>query len=69
MIKFANNLDPNLNKTGFVAWPKYTHEAPKSYLFPVIILGFPAPKPKVEDDTQRAVPFSVLSELGLKYPI
>ncbi|KAF9483724.1 alpha/beta-hydrolase [Pholiota conissans] len=69
VIKFANNLDPNLGTAGVLAWPKYTQAAPKSYLFPVIVLGFPAPKPKVEDDDHRDIPFSVLSEMGLKYPI
>ena len=66
MVKFANTLDPNTKNTDLRNWPAYTLEEPKMLVIPY---GVPAPAPEIADDDHRILPFELLNELGLKYPL
>lgn len=66
MVKFANTLDPNTLNTDLRTWPAYTTEKPKMLVIP---FGVPTPAPEMAYDTHRVLPFELLNELGLKYPL
>ncbi|PPR02347.1 hypothetical protein CVT24_011691 [Panaeolus cyanescens] len=64
LVWFAYNLDPNdPNNGSALNWPEYTVDSPVLYLFPR------EGDPELANDTYRAEPMRLLTNLSLEYPL